>query len=89
MSNQVNDLHTIYDILLLVDCNMIPERLKLQDFCDTHDFDGLIKKVTCFKGINPTCIDLILTNEKQLFMKSRTFVMGISDFDALTTSITC
>ena len=66
---------------------MTPEDLKLQVFCDTHDLENLIKEPTCFKGKNPSCIDLILTNQKQLFMKSRTFITGISDFHALTTSI--
>ena len=87
LSNQLNDLHTNYDILLLGDFNMTPEDLKLQVFCDTHDLENLIKEPTCFKGKNPSCIDLILTNQKQLFMKSRTFITGISDFHSLTTSI--
>ena len=83
MSNQRNDLHTSYDnILLLGDFNMTPEDLKLQGFCDTRDIENLIKEPTCFKGKNPTCIDLILTNKKQPFMK-----FGISDFHAFTTSI--
>ena len=86
--NQLNDLHTSYDnISLLGDFNMTPENLKLQDSCDTHDLENLIKKATCLKGKSPTCIDLILTNQKQLFMKSRAFVTGISDFHELTASI--
>ena len=53
LSNQLNDLHTIYDnILLLGYFNMTFEYLKLQDFCDTHD-SKLIKEPTCFKGKNP------------------------------------
>ena len=66
---------------------MTSEDLKLQDFCDTYDSENLIKEPTCLKGKNPTCIDLILTNQKQLFMKSRTFITGILDFHALATSI--
>ena len=68
LSNQLNDLHTSYgNILLLGDFNMTPEDLKLQVFCDTHDIENLIKVPTCFKGKNPTCIDLILTNQKAAF----------------------
>ena len=68
---------------------MTPEDLKLQDlFCDNHDLKHLIKEPTYFKGKNPTCIDLILTNQKQIFMKSRSFIRGISNFHALPTSIT-
>ena len=57
------------------------------DFLSTHDLCNLIKEPTCFKGKTPTCIDLILSNRKQFFMKSKTFITGISDFHALTTSI--
>ena len=36
LSNQLNDLHTSYDnILLLGDFNMTPEDLKLQVFCNS------------------------------------------------------
>ena len=72
---------------LLCAFNMTPENLKLQDFCGTHDLLNLIKEPTCFKGKNPTCIDLILTNQKQLFMKSRTLMTAISIFSTLSTSI--
>ena len=64
LSNQLNDPDTSYDnILLLGDFNVTPEYLKLQDFCDTHDLEDLLIEPTCFKGKNPTCIDLILTNQ--------------------------
>ena len=87
-SNQLNDLHASYEnIFILVDFNRKPEDLKLQDFCNTHDLENLIKEPNCFKRINLTGIDLMLTNQKQLFMISRTIITGISDFHALTTSI--
>ena len=69
LSNRLNDLHTIYDnILLLGYFNMTFEYLKLQDFCDTHD-SKLIKEPTCFKGKNPTCIDFVLTNQNHVFIE--------------------
>ena len=43
LSNQLNDLHTSYDnILLLGDFNMTAEDLKLQVFCGTHDLKNLL-----------------------------------------------
>ena len=66
---------------------MTPEDLKLQVFCDTLNLENLIKEPTCFKGKSPSYIDLILTNQKQLFIKSRTFITGISDVHTLTISI--
>ena len=69
LSNQLNDLHTIYgNILLLGYFNMTFEYLKLQDFCDTHD-SKLIKEPTCFKGKSPTCIDFVLTNQNHVFIE--------------------
>ena len=34
----------------------------------TFDLECLIKKPTCFRSSNPTCIDLILTNKKEFFI---------------------
>lgn len=38
LSNQLNNLHTSYDnILVLSDFKMALQDLRLQDYCDTHD----------------------------------------------------
>ena len=43
LSNQLTDLHTSYDnILLLGDFNMTAEDLKQQVFCGTHDLKNLL-----------------------------------------------
>ena len=42
---------------------------------------------TCYESINPTCIDLVLTNKKNRFMKSATFETGLSDHDELAATI--
>lgn len=40
LSNQLNNLHTSYDnILVLSDFKMALQDLRLQDYCDTHDVD--------------------------------------------------
>ena len=60
LSNQLNNLHTSYDnILVLSDFKMALQDLKLQDYCDTHDVENLIEDPTCFIGKNATCINLI------------------------------
>ena len=84
----MNDSLRQYDnVILLGDFNLTPENNLMVDFLNTHDLDNLINEPTCYKGTTPSCIDLILTNQKQLFMKSKTFITGISDFHALTTTI--
>ena len=41
--------------------------------------ESLINTPTCFQSEKPHCIDLILTNKKNLFKNSKTFEVGISD----------
>ena len=45
----------------------------------TFDLQCLIKKPTCFQSVNPRCIDLILTNQKNFFKNSNVIEVGISD----------
>ena len=60
----------------------------LSHFLDNFNLYNLITEPTCYKSVaNPSCIDLILTNSRKLFMKSRTFETGISDFHKLTTTV--
>ena len=49
--------------------------------------ENIIKKTICFKSTVPTTIDLIVTNQKSLFMKSSAHESGLSDFHKLTTTI--
>ena len=53
----------------------------------SFDLDSLIDLPTCYKSINSTCIDFILTNKKNHFMKFATFETGLSDHHKLTTTI--
>ena len=46
---------------------------------NTFDLECLIKKPTCFQSFKPRCIDLILTNKKELFKNNDFFEVGISD----------
>ena len=53
----------------------------------SFDLASLIDFTTCYKSINPTCIDLILTNKKNHFMKSTTFETNLPDHHKLATTI--
>ena len=66
---------------------MTTENSKLQDLIDTFCLENLIKESTCFKSTVPTTIDLIVTNQKSLFMKSSACESSLSDFHKLTTTI--
>ena len=49
----------------------------------TCDLECLIQRPTCFQSSNPTCIDLILTNKKQIFKNTDVIEVGISDHHSL------
>ena len=68
------------NIALLGDFTMTAENTKMEQLINTFSLERLITTPTCFRSVTPTCIDLILTNYKQYFMKSQTLVTGISDY---------
>ena len=84
----LNTYSTTYEnLILLGDFNMTTENSKLQDLMHAFFLEKLIKEPTCFKSTVPTTIDLIVTNQKSLFMKSSSYESGLSDFHKLITTI--
>ena len=76
------------NFLLLGDFNLSTENPNLKNLLNSFDLESLIKIPTCYKSLSShTNTDLILTNKKNLFMKSTTFETGMSDFHKLTTTI--
>ena len=59
-----------YDnIILLGDFNTEIVGSSMQQFCETYHLTNLIKDPTCFKNhLNPSSIDLILTNRPKSFI---------------------
>ena len=86
-----NDLSFINEFNLALNFlspfNMSTENPNLKNFMCSFDLESLINSPTCYKSIGPTCIDLILTNKKNHFMKSATFETALSDHNKLTTTI--
>ena len=69
-----------YDKTILSgDFNLTVENNDLENFMNTFDLECLMKKPTCFQSSSPRCIDLILTNKKELFKNNDVFEVGISD----------
>ena len=83
-----NTFSTSYEnFVLLRNFNMTTENSKLQDLMDVFCLENLMKEPNCFKSTFPTAIDLIVTNQKSLFMKPSAYESGLSDFQKLTTTI--
>ena len=60
----------------------------LDEFCHTHNLKSIINKPTCFKNCkNPSCIDLVLTNKQERFIKAKTDETGLSDFHKMVVSV--
>ena len=84
----LNTSSTSYkNFLLLGDFNMTTENSKLLDLMDAFCLGNLINEPTRFKSTVPTTKDLIVTNQKSLFMKSSAYQSGLTDFHKLTTMI--
>ena len=84
----LNFFSPIYEnFALLGDFNLCTENPNLKNFICSFDLESLIDSSTCYKSINPTCIELILTNKKNHFMKSATFETDFSDHHKLIATI--
>ena len=94
--NFVNQLGPVLDhyiakyenFLLLGDFNSEMSETVMRDFCDTYNLTNLIKEPTCFKNVlNPSTIDLILTNRPRRFQNSVAVETGLSDHHKLTITV--
>ena len=57
-------------------------------FCDKYDLKSLVKEPTCYKNPeNPSCIDLILTDNPKYFQSTCVVETGLSDFHRMTVTI--
>ena len=75
-----NNLSNFDHFLILGDLNSLMSEKEMKNFCDMYDLDNLIKEPTCFKNANnPSSIDVILTNTKNIFHNSIALETGISD----------
>ena len=56
-------------------------------FMETYNLKNLVKEPTCYKNpLNPSCIDLILTNKSRNFKNTSTFDFGLSDFHKMVVT---
>ena len=68
--------------------NVNTNELNMKGFCDSYGFKSLIKVPTCVKNPeNPSCIDLILTNNPLSFQSSGVIESGLSDFPKMIVTV--
>ena len=74
--------------LLIGDFNTETSEPCIDPFIYEHDLHNLVKEKTCFKSVeNPSCIDLILTNNAMAFQNTTTVFTGLSDFHKLVLTV--
>ena len=78
-----------YEHFIIVgDFNTEVTQTSMKVFCDSYEFKSLIKDATCYKNPeNPSCIDLILTNNPNSFRNSEAIDIGLSDFHKMTVTV--
>ena len=72
---------------LIEDFNLLSDDVPSENFLQAYNLTSLIKEATCFQSSNPSCIDLILTNQKICINSSNTFETGISDHHKLISTV--
>ena len=78
-----------YEHFIIVgDFNSEVTQTSMKVFCDSYEFKNLIKDGTCYKNPeNPSCIDVILTNNPNSFQNSGVIKTGLSDFHKMTVTV--
>ena len=79
---------TYENLVLFGDLNCEKSDPLMKTFCELYNFKSLINQPTCYKNPNnPSCIDLILTNNCKSFQDSQTLETGLSDFHKMILTV--
>ena len=89
ISQGLDELNSKYDNTLIIgDLNTEMSEPSLNEFCQTYNLESIVDKPTCFKNPkNPSCIDLMLNNKQERFLKAKTLETGLSDFHKMIDSV--
>ena len=83
------DIYRGYDRFLIAgDFNCEMSNRHASAFLSDHKASNLVKTATCYKNVlNPSCIDVFLTNCSNAFQNTSSLCTGISDFHNLIVTI--
>ena len=81
LSKASDSLNSNYEKFLLVgDFNSEDHETEITNFLNNHEAKKIVKQKTCFKNIlNPSCVDLFITNSPKSFQHIHSFSFGLSD----------
>ena len=89
LSKLIDQNLTSYDnIIILGEFNSEMSEDAMVVFCGIYNFKNIVNKPTCYKNPNnPSCINLILTtNRQKSFQDTRLIETSLSDLHMMTTS---
>ena len=70
------------------DISVEPNDAFMKNFCQIYGCKNIVKDKACFKSpINPTCIDLMITNRPKSFQESEVIETGLSDFHKMSLTV--
>ena len=76
------------NFILMGDFNVEPNDANMKNCCQIYGCKNIVKDKTCFKNpINPTWIDLIITNRPKSFQESEVIETGLSDFHKMSLTV--
>ena len=76
-----------YDNVTLIG-DLSSDDVPSESFLQAYNLTSLIKEATCFQSSNPSCINLIIPNQKNVCKLFNTFETGISDHQKLISTVT-
>ena len=87
--DKASDTYSSYEKRLPIgDFNTETSGPRIDSFIYEQHLHILVKEKTCFKSVeNPSCIDLILTDNTMAFQNTTTFFTGLSDFHKLVFTV--
>ena len=89
VTKAIDIYHGEYDHFLLVgDFNAEDTEPVFSSFIHKYNATNLVKDYTCFKSIiNPSCIDLFITNKYRNFQNTTAISTGLSDFHKMSLTV--
>ena len=87
LSKTMGDFKSVY-ILADINIDVSISTHALSSFMDVFGLKNVIKGGTCFKGVNPTLIDVILTDSPKRISETINTFLGISDHHNLIAAST-
>ena len=81
-------MYKFENVILIGDFNSETKEISMSEFCDIYNLHNLITEPTCFKNpLNPSSIDVILTNKIRSFQFSQVIETGLSDHHKMTVTV--